>query len=130
MVSDISPAAPSSIRELRAAARLSQEQVARRANCSTASVRLLEGGWQPKHSEVRQRVLAVLKASVAPSALVDRRKLLGLSQEQVGRRANLDQRVVAGVESGEVAPDRTTQEQLASALSTSVDVLFPRRPSA
>jgi len=49
-----------SIRELRASVGISQELLARRADCSTAMVRLLESGYVPAHSEVLPRVLAIL----------------------------------------------------------------------
>jgi len=49
-----------SIRAARKAARLSQEQLARRGDCSTAYVRLLEGGYAPSHSDVLPRLLQAL----------------------------------------------------------------------
>jgi transcriptional regulator with XRE-family HTH domain len=48
------------LRRLRAAAGLSQQQVAERAQCSVTSVAQLERGLRPKHSEVAGRIVAAL----------------------------------------------------------------------
>ncbi len=49
-----------SLRELRRAAGLTQEAVARRAACSTSYVRLLEAGYQPEVSDVLVRIAQAL----------------------------------------------------------------------
>jgi ribosome-binding protein aMBF1 (putative translation factor) len=49
-----------SIRSARHDAGLSQEQLARRADCSTAYVRLIEAGYAPGRSDVIPRVLRAL----------------------------------------------------------------------
>jgi predicted transcriptional regulator len=48
------------IREARLALHLSQEELARRADCSTVYVRLLESGYAPSQSDVIPRILRVL----------------------------------------------------------------------
>jgi transcriptional regulator with XRE-family HTH domain len=48
------------IRETRRALHLSQEALARRANCSTVYIRLIESGYAPGHSDVLPRILAAL----------------------------------------------------------------------
>lgn len=48
------------IREQRIALGLSQEALARRADCSTAMVRLLEAGYHPTASDVLPRLEAIL----------------------------------------------------------------------
>lgn len=59
---------PNMIRETRKALRLSQEQLAREADCSTVYVRLLESGYAPGASDVVPRILAVLKEKRPGSA--------------------------------------------------------------
>lgn len=49
------------LRRNRLAAGLSQEKLARMADCSTAYVRLLEAGYQPRDSSVLPRVRQALK---------------------------------------------------------------------
>lgn len=53
------------LRQLRRAAGLSQQELAERAHCSIAIVRLLEGGYQPKHSDVLPRLVAILESKSA-----------------------------------------------------------------
>ena len=49
------------LKQKREAANLTQEQLAQKADCSLASVRMLENGYQPKGpSEVRERIVKVL----------------------------------------------------------------------
>ncbi|MGI8661482.1 MAG: helix-turn-helix domain-containing protein [Thermoleophilaceae bacterium] len=48
------------LRGLRKAAQLSQEELARRAGCSTASVKLFESGYTPERSDVLPRILRAL----------------------------------------------------------------------
>jgi transcriptional regulator with XRE-family HTH domain len=48
------------LRSLRAAAGLSQQQVAEQAKCSVTSVAQLERGLRPNRSEVTRRIVAVL----------------------------------------------------------------------
>jgi transcriptional regulator with XRE-family HTH domain len=54
------------LRQLRRAAGLSQQELAERTHCSIAIVRLLESGYQPKHSDVLPRLVAVLESDTAP----------------------------------------------------------------
>jgi predicted transcriptional regulator len=49
------------IRERRKAAGLSQESLARAADCSTAMVKLLERGFTPTRSAVLPRIVRVLE---------------------------------------------------------------------
>jgi DNA-binding transcriptional regulator YiaG len=49
------------LRDLRRAKGLSQHELAERAGCSIAIVRLLEGGYHPQRSEVVPRLVAVLE---------------------------------------------------------------------
>jgi transcriptional regulator with XRE-family HTH domain len=51
----------SSLRALRRARGWSQEELARRAGCSSASITLFEAGYRPERSEVLARVMAVLE---------------------------------------------------------------------
>jgi predicted transcriptional regulator len=50
-----------SIREARLALHLSQEDLARRADCSTVYVRMIEGGYTPTESSVIPRIMRALK---------------------------------------------------------------------
>lgn len=76
---------PLSLRERRQAAGLSQEKLARLADCSTASVALLERGYVPAESPVLQRILVVLNEneSGAHAASNDREKLIGVVGRQL-----------------------------------------------
>lgn len=69
----------------------------------------------------------------AASPLAARRQAEGLSLQQLAFYSNLPEETVARLEAGDELPDRTTAEQLASALRTSVDVIFrldgPNRPA-
>ena len=51
---------PGAIRSARRATGLSQEALARRADCSTGYVRLLESGYQPSYGDVLDRISAAL----------------------------------------------------------------------
>lgn len=53
-----------SVRSARRDAGLSQEQLARRADCSTAYVRLIEAGYAPARSDVLPRIAGVLNIEV------------------------------------------------------------------
>lgn len=55
-----SPVGGTVLRDLRIAAGMSQESVARKADCSTGYVRLLEQGFAPAKSDVLPRVMRVL----------------------------------------------------------------------
>ena len=48
------------LRAARLARGLSQEQLARQADCSTRMIYLFEAGFSPAHSEVRERIEAIL----------------------------------------------------------------------
>jgi predicted transcriptional regulator len=56
-----------SIAERRRRAGLTQVQLAIKADCSRASVALLEAGFEPRHSEVLKRVDLVLNATTSES---------------------------------------------------------------
>lgn len=56
---------PSTIRETRRTLRISQEQLAREADCSTVYVRLVESGYSPTVSDVIPRIIAVLAQRLA-----------------------------------------------------------------
>jgi predicted transcriptional regulator len=60
MVTDNGTGCGGSIRELRLNLGLSQEALARRADCSTVYIAHLERGYLPRHSDVLPRVMAVL----------------------------------------------------------------------
>lgn len=60
MDSDNGRARGGSIRSARRALELSQEELARLAQCSTVYVRMLESGFTPSQSSVIPRILAVL----------------------------------------------------------------------
>jgi transcriptional regulator with XRE-family HTH domain len=55
------------LRERRRGAGITQQQLAERAHCSIAIVRLLEGGYQPARSHVLPRILAVLENDASPA---------------------------------------------------------------
>jgi predicted transcriptional regulator len=55
-----SPSTGGSLRQRRRRLNISQEDLARLADCSTGYVRLLERGFQPEHSDVLPRVIAAL----------------------------------------------------------------------
>lgn len=59
------------IRERRTALGISQQRLAERSKCSLSMIRVLESGYEPKHSEVRRRVIAVLNDSEATGAQSD-----------------------------------------------------------
>lgn len=54
---------PPTLKDLRREAGVSQQELAARAGCSVAYVRMIEGGWRPAQSDVLPRILAVLTAS-------------------------------------------------------------------
>jgi transcriptional regulator with XRE-family HTH domain len=56
------------LRDRRLAIGLTQQELAQRVNCSIATVRLLESGYMPKHSEVLPRLLLVLENDTTPRA--------------------------------------------------------------
>ena len=60
MISAHATAGPGSIRDARKAAGLTQQQLAQRAGCSMAYVRVIEAGYTPAQSDVLPRVFAVL----------------------------------------------------------------------
>lgn len=55
------------LRQARQALGLSQEALARRADCSTAYVRLLERGFEPQRSDVLPRIAQALGLTTIPS---------------------------------------------------------------
>lgn len=113
------------IRDARRRAGLSQEQLARIAGCSTASVRLFESGYAPKHSDVLGRILGAL--TNGSTLLATRRRDAGLTQHQLALHSGVDEATVTRLEAGERCPDRTTAERIAATLQTSVDLIFPDR---
>jgi transcriptional regulator with XRE-family HTH domain len=121
-------AAGGSIRLARREAGLTQEQLAARADCSVDYIRLLERGYAPRFSDVVPRVLVALKGGFSPLA-VSRREL-GMTQEMLALRAGMERELVARLEAGEEEPSRTMKEQLAGALETSVEQIFPRPSDA
>lgn len=54
------------IRDRRKAQGLSQEALAREANCSLSMLRLLEGGYRPGESDVLERLEMILTNDVRP----------------------------------------------------------------
>lgn len=63
--------APGSLRKARRARGLSQEALARTASCSTAYVRVLEGGFvphEPEEAPAYVRVLEALGVDASPTA--------------------------------------------------------------
>ena len=64
------------IREARRAAGFSQEQLARRADCSTASVRLIESGYSATRSKVLPQILDVLQQVEPAAAVLDQTREL------------------------------------------------------
>jgi len=50
-----------SIAEMRRTAGLTQIQLAIEAECSRSSIAILEAGYQPRHSDVLPRLLAILR---------------------------------------------------------------------
>lgn len=115
------------LREARRAAGLTQQQLADRACCSVDYVRLLERGFSPRYSDVWPRILEALAAT---TPLAARRQAVGLTRQQLAFYSNLPEETLARLESGDELPNRTMAEQLASALQTSVDVIFPRNESS
>jgi transcriptional regulator with XRE-family HTH domain len=59
------------IRERRRAAGLSQERLAREADCSTSYIQLLEGGFRPRSGEVLGRIAHVLGCEQADLSETD-----------------------------------------------------------
>jgi transcriptional regulator with XRE-family HTH domain len=56
------------LRKLRLTAGLTQQQLAQRAQCSIAIVRLLESGYRPGRSGVLPRLVAILENDTTPLA--------------------------------------------------------------
>jgi transcriptional regulator with XRE-family HTH domain len=56
------------LRERRLEAGITQQQLAERARCSIALVRLFESGYQPGHSNVLPRIVAVLESDTTSPA--------------------------------------------------------------
>ena len=69
--------------------------------------------------ESKAKILYVLGKLVK-----QRRKQLGISQEELGLRANLDRTYISGVERGVRNPSLTALVSLASGLGISVSVLL------
>lgn len=55
------------------------------------------------------------------------RKLIGLSQEQLGHKIDADQAYVSRLEAGQLNPTIETISELASALGVSVEELFEKQ---
>jgi transcriptional regulator with XRE-family HTH domain len=62
-IANVNPVGGGTLRDRRLALGLSQEKLARDAECSTAMVKLLERGFTPTHSEVLPRIERVLTAA-------------------------------------------------------------------
>lgn len=61
METDTNPDTANGLRKRRLAAGLTQQQLANLADCSLTHLQLLERGYTPTRSEVRSRVLALLR---------------------------------------------------------------------
>jgi len=55
------------IRERRAALGISQQRLAELASCSLSMVRVLESGYEPESSRVRERIASVLTKHATPA---------------------------------------------------------------
>jgi transcriptional regulator with XRE-family HTH domain len=67
METNVNPDTAGGLRERRLAAGLTQQQLGNLADCSLTHLQLLERGYSPTHSDVRVRVLAVLRKHEAAS---------------------------------------------------------------
>jgi predicted transcriptional regulator len=61
MKTNVNPGEVGGLRERRTSLGLTQQQLAHLASCSLAHLQLLERGYEPTRSDVRERVLAVLR---------------------------------------------------------------------
>ena len=63
---------PAELRSMRIEAGLSQERLARLADYSLGTVRLLESGYAPKRSAAREKILALVQSYDAPAGQGER----------------------------------------------------------
>ncbi len=121
------------LRMRREAADLGREALGAKSG-GTASVTI----WRIERGEVRphRSTLAALanvfgctaeQLYAEPTPMEIRRLQAGLTRPQLAQGASVPEGLVIRIEAGEEVPDRTTAEQLASTLQTSVDMLFPPR---
>ena len=62
-------------------------------------------------------------------AVIDARVAAGLTQEQLARRMDTTQSVIAGLESGRTRPSTQTLERLAAATGTRLKISFEPAPA-
>ncbi len=106
-----------SIRVAREDAGISQQDLAVRADCSISFVRLLEQtDYWPAKSDVIPRLLEACGASLSPLAVY--RRELGMTQQVLSYRTGMPVERIDRLERGKEQPDRSTEEQLASGLSS------------
>jgi transcriptional regulator with XRE-family HTH domain len=115
------------LRDARQEAGVSQEQLARKADCSTIYASMLERGYTPNQSDVLPRVIAALEAlGVSFSPLAVRRRALRVTLNTLAHHTGFDKDTIIRLEREEERPaSRAVMEQFAGALQTSVDRLWP-----
>ena len=77
-----------------------------------------------KSSEYRRAYQALAPEFDLARAVIEARAQAGLTQEQLARRMDTSQSVIARLESGRVRPSTQTLERLAAATGTRVGISF------
>ena len=79
-----------------------------------------------EHNEDYSKSYAVVK-SVLGDNIKRYRKLIGLSQEQLGHKIDADQAYVSRLEAGQLNPTLETIAEIASALEVRIEKLFEKK---
>ena len=103
---------------------LTQRTLAERLGCRDQT----EAAWERNESEPLSRRWPAIEGVLGPMLLCDRQDLpsriraarlrLGMTQEELARRARLDVRTIRNVERGIYRPFRTTKEKLDAVLGS------------
>jgi len=93
-----------------------------------SKVRDLHESWM-KRKEYRQAYEKLAPEFALARAVIDARAQASLTQEQLARRMDTTQSVIARLESGRTRPSTKTLERLAAATGTRLKISF-ERPAA
>jgi ribosome-binding protein aMBF1 (putative translation factor) len=85
--------------------------------------------WRKKPNYVRAYAALEAEFSLA-EAVIRARSAAGLTQEQLARRMNTTQAVIARLESGRVKPSTRTLERLAAATGMRLRISFEPAPDS
>lgn len=94
-----------------------------------SKIKELHRKWM-KNRDYRRAQEALAPEFELARAVIQARVRAGLTQEQLARRMETSQSVIARLESGRVRPSTQTLERLASATKTRLRISFQREPVA